>query len=202
MKNIVYFFERFQRRTLLIAVAVVLVVLNLGRWGNDAYTARQDELESKLALLEQYQGVTSKVEDFDERLADLVKVKEQVGGYFFTGENDEKLSSAMQLRIQALVVKAGMQAESIRSTIQKIEGKKGKDRLGDALGEVLIKARLAGSLTAFMDFMTELYRGKEFFQIESVSLKPYRNRGLKIFLELKGYYVLSGSGGNSEELEI
>jgi hypothetical protein len=202
MKNIIHFFARFQRRSLLIAAAILLIVVNLGRWVNDDYETRQGELESKMGQLAQYQLVTRKAEIFDERLTHLLGIKEQVGKYFFTGEDDDKLSSAMQLRIQSLVAKAGMQAESIRPMMQKTDGKRDKDDAGDVLGEVLIKVRLAGTLHEFMDFMTDLYRSKEFFEIESISLKPYRKTGLKIFIELKGYYILAGQSGNSEEAEI
>ncbi|MEN8134915.1 MAG: type II secretion system protein GspM [Thermodesulfobacteriota bacterium] len=203
MKAITHFLARFQRRTLLMAVAVLLIIVNLGVWVNDAYDTRQEEVESKTAQLAQYQLVSGKGEVFAERLDHLLALKEKVGQYFFTGEDDNKLSSAMQLRVQALVAKAGLQAESIRPTMHKADSKQDKDGAGGAvLGEVLIKVRLAGTIHEFMDFLAELYRGKEFFEIESISLKPYRKTGLKIFIELKGYYIISGQSGNSGETEI
>ena len=202
MKNIVLFFARLQRRSLLMAAAVLLIIVNLGVWVNDAYDTRQEEVESKMAQLGQYQLVSEEGTVFDERLGHLLGFKEQVGQYFFTGEDDNKLSSAMQLRVQALVAKAGLQAESIRPTIRKTDLKQDKDGGGAVLGEVLIKVRLAGTIHEFMDFLAELYRGKEFFEIESVSLKPYRKTGLKIFIELKGYYIIPGQSGNSGEAEI
>ena len=201
MKRIVYFFGKFERRSLLIAAAVILLLVNLGRWGHDTYQTRQEEVESKVAQLGRYQLVTQKAERFEKRLTDLQRAKEQVGKYFFEGNNDNKLSSAMQLRVQALVVKSGMQAESIRPLIQKAEGQQGKDGYGNAMGEVLIKARLAGTLSQFMNFVAELYRGKEYFEIQSVDLKPYRDKGLKILVDLKGFYIPTGKSGNSEEAE-
>ena len=95
----------------------------------------------------------------------------------------------MQLRIQSLVARAGMQSESIRPIKQKKESKD-KGGEGAVLGEVLIKARLVGSISAFMDFMAGIYKGNEFFKVENFSLKPYRKSGLKIFIELRGYYLL------------
>lgn len=202
MKDIVHFFTRFQRRSLLVAAAVLLIIVNLGVWVNDTYDIRQQEVESKAAQLSQYQLVIGKGKAVDERLQQLLVLEKQAGQYFFTGEDDNKISSAMQLRVQALVAKAGLQAESIRPTMRKSDLKQDKEGEGAVLGEVLIKVRLAGTIDEFLDFLAELYRGKEFFEIESISLTPYRNTGLKIFIELKGYYIIPGQSGNSGEAEI
>ncbi len=202
MKDIVHFFTRFQRRSLLVAAAVLLIIVNLGVWVNDTYDIRQQEVESKAAQLGQYQLVIGKGKAVDERLQQLLVLEKQAGQYFFTGEDDNKISSAMQLRVQALVAKAGLQAESIRPTMRKSDLKQDKEGEGAVLGEVLIKVRLAGTIDEFLDFLAELYRGKEFFEIESISLTPYRNTGLKIFIELKGYYIIPGQSGNSGEAEI
>ncbi|MFN2364901.1 MAG: GspMb/PilO family protein [Desulfurivibrionaceae bacterium] len=198
MIDMVYFFKRFQRRTVLIALALLLLVVYAGRWIDDVYDARRTELENRLNRLGQYQLDTAKAEIYEKRLQNLLTLRKQVDHYFFSGENDNKLSSAMQLKIQALVVRAGLQAESIRPVMQKNEGPDSAEK-GEVLGEVLIKTRLAGTLGQFVDFMAELYRGEKFFYIEDVSFRPYQNSGLKIFIELRGYYVLldedSGSGG-------
>ena len=47
-----------------------------------------------------------------------------------------------------------------------------------------------GSISTFMDFLASLYKGNEFFKVENFSMKPYRKSGLKIFIELRGYYLL------------
>ncbi|MDF1577186.1 MAG: GspMb/PilO family protein [Desulfurivibrionaceae bacterium] len=200
MNNLVYFFKRFQRRTLLVAIAVLLLVVYAGRWVDDVHDARRIELENRLNRLDQSRLVTAKAEIYEKRLQNLLALKEQVDHYFFSGEDDNKLSSAMQLKIQALVVKAGLQAESIRPVMQKTEGQD-REEGRQVLGEVLIKTRLAGTMGQFMNFLAELYRSEEFFEIESISFSPYQNTGLKIFIELKGYYVLPGSVGGSGEAE-
>ena len=189
MDNIVRFFNRFERKTLLIAAAVVLLLLNVGRLVNNSFETRRTELESKIIRLEQYKRITGKADELDKRLARLLKQKGQVEDHFFTGETDDEITSSMQLRIQSLVARAGMQSESIRPIKQKKESKD-KGGEGAVLGEVLIKARLVGSISAFMDFMASIYKGNEFFKVENFSLKPYRKSGLKIFIELRGYYLL------------
>lgn len=202
MNDISRFFSRFERRSLLIAAAVLLLLLNLGRWAAASYQARQVELESNTARLEQYLAVTEKTEELENRLEQLLRQKGQVEKYFFSGETADKIASAMQIRIQSMVTKSGLQSESIRPLRQGKDEGRGKDEAGQPLGEVLIKARLAGTLSQFMDFVAEIYRGREFFKIENFSLKPYKNSGLKIFVELRGYYIQpakeSDTGGGSE----
>ena len=190
MDNIVRFFNRFERKTLLIAGAVILLLLNMGRIVNTSFETRQTELESKILRLERHKRISGSADELDKKLARLLKQKEQAEKHFFKGETDDKIVSAMQLRIQSMVGRAGMQSESIRPIKQK---KEAKDKEGDevsVLGEVLIKARLVGSISSFMDFLASLYRGNEFFKVENFSLKPYRKSGLKIFIELRGYYLL------------
>lgn len=194
------FLERYQSRNLLIGIAAILLILTLVDRVNDAYEDRQGELAGKLAKLKQYQQVTMKAEGFNRELQSLRRVKAQTDRYFFSGENDDKLASAMQLRIQALVAKADMQAESIRPLLQRNEGKQDKDGEINRLGEVVIKIRLAGSLQQFMNFMVDLYNGNEFFAINSISLKPDSKSGLKVFVELKGYYILPGVAGNFKDM--
>jgi hypothetical protein len=202
MKIIIEFFEQFQRRTLLIAVAALLLVVSLVSRVNDAYETRQEELGGKMAKLAQYQLVAGKSGTYKDQLSRLLKVENQVRKYFFAGQKDDKLASSMQLRIQALVAKSGMQAESIRPMMLKREGKHEKDREKDVFGEVLIKVRLAGSLQQFMDFIVDLYSGNEFFEIKNLTIKPDNKMGLKVYVELSGYYLLPGQSGNSGDMEI
>ena len=200
MNNISRFLSRFDRRSLLIGVAVLLLLFNLVRWLSGSYEARQAELESNLARLEQYGSVTGSAKEIEEHLGDLVRQKTRVEKYFFTGENGDKIASAMQIKIQSLISRSGMQSESIRPIRQKAEGEHEKGKDAPVFGEVVVKARLTGTLTQFMGLINDLYRGEEFFKIENFSLKAYKT-GLKIFIDLRGYYILpeenkkDGAGG-------
>ncbi len=189
MDNIVRFLSRFERKTLLIAGAVVLLLLNMGRLVSNSFETRQKELESKITRLDQYKKISGRADELDKKLESLTEQKIGVEKHFFTGETADKIASAMQLRIQSLVARAGMQSESIRP-IRQAKDSKDKDTDEAIIGEVLVKARLVGSISAFMDFMVSLYKGNEFFKVENFSLKPYRKSGLKIFIELRGYYIL------------
>lgn len=198
MDNIIRFFSRFERKTLLIAGAVVLLLLNMGRIASNSFETRQTELESKIARLEQYKKISGRGGELDKKLERLLKQKGQAEKHFFTGETDDKIASAMQLRIQSLVSRAGMQSESIRP-IRQTKESKGKENEPAVLGEVLIKARLVGSISSFMDFLASLYKGNEFFKVENFTMKPYRKSGLKIFIELRGYYILPVEEQNKDQ---
>lgn len=201
MNNIARFINRFERRSLLIAVAVLLLLFNIGRWITSSYQAGGVELESNLARLEQYGYVTGNVAQLEEQLNSLAKQKAEVEKHFFTGATDDKIASAMQIKIQALVAQAGLVSESIRPIRQKAEAEKGKGEKAPVLGEVVVKVRLVGSLMEFMDFIAALYKGKEFFKIENFSLKPYK-KSLKIFIDLRGYYILPGQHDGAGGTEV
>lgn len=198
MNNITRLISRFERRSLLIAAAAVLAVLYMGGLVVDSYKARQVDLENNRTRLEQYNTITDSTEGLEERLVNLNRQKEKIERYFFTGETNDKIASAMQIRVQALVSRAGLQAESIRPIRQRKEVSTEKESEAPVFGEVAIKVRLAGTFMEFIDFMSLLYKGKEFFKVESFNLKPYRNSGLKIFLDLKGYYILPGHSNEPE----
>ncbi|MCK5437327.1 MAG: hypothetical protein KAI90_04905, partial [Desulfobulbaceae bacterium] len=73
--------------------------------------------------------------------------------------------------------------ESIRPS----QGREHKER---DYGEVAVKMRLSGSLNGFIKFLADLNRSQQLFIIEGFTLKSYKKTKLKIFMELKGYYLL------------
>ena len=86
MNNITRFLSRFERRSLLIAVAVALAALYLGGLAADSYKARQADLESKRTRLEQYNAIVGRAEVHEERLKELNRQKAKIEKYFFSGE--------------------------------------------------------------------------------------------------------------------
>ncbi|MBU0482370.1 MAG: hypothetical protein KKG47_14855 [Proteobacteria bacterium] len=193
MISLAKYYNRHRRRAILIVAAVLLLVLNLVRWVNTAYQTRVAEAESTAERVEQYRFNARQIDQLKEELEKNLKVKAQVEKAFFTGVSDEEIASAMQIRIQNLVMKAGLESESIRPTRQAVD----RNREGDAgavpLEEVIIKARLAGTQQQFIDFLSDIYSSQQFFKIESFTLKPYKKAGLKIFIEFKSYYFLKNS---------
>lgn len=198
MNSLRRFFNRYQLRTWLLVLAGLLLLAKLGSLTLDSYREKVADLETRQATLMQYRNVTSGATELRARLARLQASREKLITHLFRGDSEEEIISAMQLSLQALVTEAGLQSESIRPMQQRgirgAEGGKGEN----LPGEVAIKARLIGTLGEFLDLTAGLERQEKFFKIESFSLSPYRKAGLKISLDLRGYFITNPDGNGGE----
>jgi hypothetical protein len=173
------------RKSLLI-LAALLLVINIFRVTINHFHQKQEAVLEQTAVLEQYRITTRKLVEMRGRVAWLNKQKKELDSYLFTGKSEEKIVSDMQIMLQEQVTKTGLAVESLRP-IRRIEKAKDKDI---DYGEVTIKIRLSGTLNQFVDFLAQLYKSKSLYQVESLTLKPYKN-GLKIFFDVKGYYKIT-----------
>lgn len=185
MNQLSQIIARLRTRAGLIAIAVTLVVLNIGRVVTNQYTEYSKGIESKEALLGQYQISTKNIEPMRLRMKQLENKKKKIDSYMFTGDSRREITSAMQIKIQELLGKANLSPESLRPSS---ESTKDKDK---QYGEIAIKVRLSGNLENFSNFLSELYSLNYLFKIDNFTIKPYKNTELKIFLELKGFYILT-----------
>jgi len=174
--------NRYGKRQILITAVVLLFVLNALKFGYSFYQGQLADLEQQGELLEKYQSSTAKIDELRKRVVFLEQQKKQMEGYLFAGESEEEIASAMQIMLQDMVVKAGLDPESLRASGV---GDSSRDK---EFGEISVKARLAGTLQGFAEFVANLYKGKRLFRIESFTLKPYKKTELKIFMDLKGFY--------------
>ena len=173
---------RLHRKSLLIGFAVLLLAINVGRWGINNYSDRKEELAARQALLQQQHSVKGSLPGLKNTVAKLEKRYEQLAVYLFKGGSEEEISSSMQIILQEHVIKAGLEPEFIRPV------KTGALAKGDAIGEIAIKVRLSGTMENFMKFLGFLYNSKNLFKIEDISLKPFKEDEMKIVMEIKGYY--------------
>ncbi|MBU0675806.1 MAG: hypothetical protein KJ950_14285 [Proteobacteria bacterium] len=187
------YFGRFQGRSLLIVIALLLLLLNVGRWMLASYQAGQADVEGKQARISQYRKTIALGDGLKTRLNDLLVRRKQVEHYFFRGPSEENVASIMQIEIQGLVTRSGLESESIRPMMQSSD--RNREGVADEdLLEITIKMRLTGTMDQFLGFIDLLYGSSKFFLVESLNLKPYKKAGLKIALDLKGYYLLTQSG--------
>ncbi|MBU0728265.1 MAG: hypothetical protein KKA70_00845 [Proteobacteria bacterium] len=180
--------SRFKSRHVLIAIALVLLGMNLARMAAGHYAEKREYLENRLAQQEKFLLSTRNLDAMRKNVAALEERKQKVEEYLFGGGTEEEIASAMQIVIQEKLVNAGLQTESLRPITQTgAKGKGGEEK--SEYGEILIKARLAGTLSAFNEFIAELYKSKQLFKIDSFSLKAHKQgETLKIFIEIKGFY--------------
>jgi len=188
MINLASLAAKLRSRGALIAIVLVLAVLNLGRFTLSWFESRQEDLRTRVALLEQNRAAVAKLEALRATVQSLEERKNQLSGYWFRGDTEEQIASAMQIAIQEKVAKSGLAPESIRPVTR--GGKKeGEERV---LLDLPIKLRLSGTLDGFLSFSGELYQSKEVYIIESFVLKPTKGSEVKILIDLIGYYMVEG----------
>ncbi|MHB1185884.1 MAG: type II secretion system protein GspM [Desulfobulbia bacterium] len=191
MNQIMEFIHRFERRHLLAGAAAVLLVLNLGSWAMGYLDARQEELADRMEMLAQYREAVQRLPEIEDRVAVLSRQQQQLESFLFQGENEEKIASAMQIMLQSEVSNAGLEPEFI----QPVRAGEGGDRKEH--GEIAIKMRMSGALNDLGRFLHSRYASKQFFRIESLSIKPFRPGELKISLDVRGYYKIGKEGGKT-----
>jgi Tfp pilus assembly protein PilO len=191
VNQIMEFIHRFERRHLLAGAAAVLLVLNLGSWAMGYLDARQEELADRMEMLAQYREAVQRLPEIEDRVAVLSRQQQQLESFLFQGENEEKIASAMQIMLQSEVSNAGLEPEFI----QPVRAGEGGDRKEH--GEIAIKMRMSGALNDLGRFLHSRYASKQFFRIESLSIKPFRPGELKISLDVRGYYKIGKEGGKT-----
>jgi len=183
MSRIAQFTASLMNRKALITIAVILLFINLFRIVIDHFNQKQAAIENRAATLAQYRIATRKLEEMRDKVAWLGSQKKIVDGHLLTGDSEEKMISDMQISLQEQITMAGLAVESLRPTRRTDKTK--DQEMG--YGEVTVKIRLAGTLNQFVDFLAHLYQSQTLYQVESITLKPYK-QDLKIFFDVKGYY--------------
>jgi Tfp pilus assembly protein PilO len=184
MTRIKQFFSQFESRTILIGFAVLLLVLNLGRMAVNFYLEKQEETVNKVKMLSQYREQVEDLNLLKIRVAALERQRKQLDRYFLSGKSEEDISSALQIMLQEMVVKSGLQPEFIRPS------RSGGISQAGALNEITVNLRMAGTMQEFITFTRDLYRAANYFKIESLSIKPFKEAELKIVMEVNGFYKL------------
>lgn len=187
MNQFIMRIKSLDRKTLILTLAGLLLLLNLGRLSLSAYSSQQTEAMEKQNLLTQYQETASQLPTLKKRVTRLQQKSAMLEKYLFTGSAEAEISSAMQIMLQELVTKAGLEPESIRPMVS------GTQKGPRDFHEISIKIRLAGTQSQFVDFIAQLYRSDKLFQVESFTLKPYKKSEMKIFIDLKGFYTLKNA---------
>jgi Tfp pilus assembly protein PilO len=185
---------RLRSRQALIALAVVLLLLNIGRLAINKYFEYYKDIESKQALLSQYQISTRNIATVRSRLQQIKDQEKKIDSLMFTGNSRREITSAMQIKIQELLSSSGLSPESLRPSSQSA-----KDE-DNQYSDIVVKTRLTGNFENFIQFLKKLYTLDYLFKIENFTIQPFKNSELKIFLELKGFYRLTtGSEKNNSD---
>lgn len=115
--------------------------------------------------------------------------KQQIGRIeqaLFKGADQDEVLSTMQIKVQAMLKRAGLEPESLRPVTS-------RKTSANSLQSVVLKLRLNGTMHQFTTFLAAVYKNKTFFQIEGLTIKPFQQDGLKIYMDLRAYYQPSSN---------
>jgi len=183
---------KYNLRTVLIAVAAVLLAANLVRILNGARQSMMADIESKVARLESARRQKASLAKLSAGRRSLETRAAALEKQLFSGGGEEEVASAMQIRLQKMVMASGIESESIRPVPAAL---KPGEKEG-ILIPMVVKMRLTGTMPEFLDFMKRLYGDEKFFKVEKLTIRPFRKAGLKIYLEIRGYYSFNPGCGN------
>lgn len=176
------------RRTLLVGLAVVTVLLVAGSRGYDFYKTTQEQVVRDRQQLFLYQKQVTALPALQKRIKLLERQASKFQGLLFEAKSQDDVTSKMQIKLQAMITKAGMEPESLRPLRSRRQG-------SGSVQAITIKMRLAGTIAQFEEFLAAIYRSRQLFMIESFTVKPYKKEGLKVFIDVKGLYRLQGQEG-------
>ena len=176
------------RRTLLVAVAFLALLVTGLRSGMDFYEAKVNELAKNHNALALYRKQARGLPALRQRVKVLQRQANELEKVLFTADSIDAVTSAVQIRLQNMITKAGLEPESLRPLSSH------RQKEASAIQTITIKMRLAGTLPQFEEFLAQLYRSRQLFLIDNFTIKPYRKDSVKIFLDVKGLYRLQGDG--------
>ena len=185
MNRLTHLTTSLMNRKSLITIAAILLIINLFRGTIAHFNQKQEEIENLAAQLEQYRITTRKLDETRDKVTWLASQKKKMDSHLLKGDSEEKMISDMQIALQDQITNAGLAVEALRPTRR---SDKTKDKETE-YGEVTINIRLSGTLNQFVDFLAHLYQSQTLYQIETVTLKSYK-QDLKIFFDVKGYYKI------------
>ncbi len=171
---------RVDRKTVIITLAGLLLCFGLIRFAIGIYQEKSLEIEAQEAILFAQQKSSRQLPSLKKEMALLEGQEKRAAAFLFHGPNADAITSTMQIRLQSLIAKAGLEPESLRPL-----GGKSHD---SGINTISIKLRLNGSLENLGLFLAALYKNDTFFLLENCTIKPDKTKGLKIFMDLKAFY--------------
>ncbi len=176
------------RRILLVGVALVALLFSGLRAGVNFYQGKVDALDANRNALFLYHKQVRGLPALQKRIKRLERQSDQLEKLLFEADSIDGVTSAVQIKLQAMITGAGLEPESLRPLSSH------RQKAAHAIQTITIKMRLAGSLTEFEQFLAQLYGSKRLFVIDSFTVKPYKKDGVKVFIDVKALYRLKGDG--------
>ncbi len=160
--------------------AIALMAFLLSTYNN--MVARLDDLEQQIFVdqknVRKLHGLRFQVKQQKQQIG-------QIEQALFKDNDQDTVTSEMQIKVQAMLQKSGLEPESLRPVNSRA--------ITNTLPSVVLKLRLNGDMDQFISFLVAIYRNRSFFHIEGLTIKPFQQDKLKIYMDLRAYYQPSSN---------
>lgn len=171
---------RLDRKIILVALASLFLAVTLIRLSVGIYQEKSSAIETKQSTLLAQQKSSRRLPSLKREMARLGREKKRAETFLFQGPNADAITSTVQIRLQTLIAKAGLEPESLRP----LGGKSSDSRINT----INIKLRLNGTLENFVHLLAAIYRNDKFFLIKNCTIKPDSTKNIKVFMDLTAFY--------------
>lgn len=169
------------QKGILLLIAAVMSSVAIVAFTISTYSGmenRLEELEQQLFVdqknIRKLQGLRLEIRQQKQQIS-------QIEQALFKGRDQDAVISTMQIKVQSILEKAGLEPESLRPVTS-------RKTSTNSLQSVVLKLRLNGNMNQFTAFLAAIYKQKTFFQIEGLTIKPFKQDQLKIYMDLRAYY--------------
>lgn len=172
------------QKTLIVGMAIILCLVT----GTYALLSTYDSMQVKLEDHEQQlfidQKNIRKLNGLRKQIKHQTQQLARLDRSLLKGKAQDTIVSTMQIQVQSMLTSAGLEPESLRPVTSRVMG-------GETIQSVVLKLRLSGTIEQFKTFLTLIYKADAFFHIEGLTIKPFKQDQLKIYMDLRGYYQIS-----------
>lgn len=179
------------QKTIIIGVAIFLSFIACVFFLMSIYTSMQVELENQEQQLFMDQKNIRKLNGLRQQIKQQTQQLTHLDRSLIKGKGQDTILSAMQIQVQSMLTSSGLEPEFLRPVTSRESG-------GNAIQSVVLKLRLSGTIEQFKNFLSAIYKADSFFHIEGLTIKPFKQDQIKIYMDLRGYYQTSSSNSSKK----
>jgi hypothetical protein len=176
--------QYLNQKRLIISGAVLMSLVACLVFGLSRYNDMQVELEDREQALFVNQKNVRKLSSIRQQIKQQKQQVIQFERALLKGQGQDKIISTMQIQVQAMLTSADLEPESLRPVTT-------RETSGAVIQSAILKLRISGTFEQFNLFLATIYKADTFYQVEGLTIKPFKQDQLKIYMDLRGYYQIS-----------
>jgi Tfp pilus assembly protein PilO len=169
------------QKGIILLIAAVMSSIAIVALTISAYSGMENRLEELEQQLFADQKNIRKLQGLRFEIRQQKQQISQIEQALFRGRDQDSVISTMQIKVQSILEKTGLEPESLRPVTS-------RKTSTNSLQSVVLKLRLNGNMNQFTAFLAAIYKHKTFFKIEGLTIKPFKQDQLKIYMDLRAYY--------------